>query len=152
MILREPGRIKADHVYTNPIGTVDITPTVMGLLGLPSNDHDQGRNLAEELTDVEAARTDSSSDIAFLRNAGEKPSWLAAVDERYKLILSVNDVPWLFDAVEDPDELKNFYKEPRTNAVSRRLAKALQRYAEVNDDPHIRADGIASSLRSILQN
>lgn len=149
MILRQPGRINKEQVYTKPMGTVDITPTVMGLLGLPANADDQGRDLSAQLADVKAGAADGKQ-IAFLRNAGESPGWLAAVDERYKLIVSVNDDPWLFDAVEDPDELKNFYGQPKTSNISRQLAEALIQYAEDNADPHITNSQIAASLKSIL--
>ncbi len=62
--------------------------------------------------------------MIFLRNAGKSAQWVAAVDARYKLILSVNDVPWLFDAQKDPDELQNYYGKPETREVSKRLGKA----------------------------
>ena len=46
--------------------------------------------------------------MVFLRNSGTQAVWVAAVDSRYKLVLSVSDRPWLFDQKEDPDELLNF--------------------------------------------
>ena len=79
-------------------------------------------------------------------------AWVAAVDSRYKLILSVNDVPWLFDAQKDSDELINFYGTPRTEAVSQRLAKALQEYGIDNKDPHLSDPNIAASLEGVLGN
>jgi arylsulfatase A-like enzyme len=49
MILRQPNPIAAKQVYTQPVGTVDLTPTVMGLINLPSDPNDQGRDLSAKL-------------------------------------------------------------------------------------------------------
>lgn len=150
MILRHPAAIKAGQVFTKPMGTVDITPTIVGLLDLPADPEDQGRDLSDQLANVSTQPEDEDPEIAFLRNSGEKAGWLAAVDERYKLIVSVNDSPWLFDAVEDPDELHNFYGRPDTTNVARRLAEALLKYGRDNRDPHVENPRIAASLRAIL--
>lgn len=151
MILRQPGRIAPDQIYTDPMGTVDLTPTVIGLLDLPADKNDQGRDLSSVLTDV-SAQTDNSNEpaVTFLRNSGTSAGWVAAVDARYKLILSINDTPWLFDAKEDPDELQNFYGRPETKAVSLRLASALREYGKANKDPHLSHKRIAASLESLL--
>lgn len=147
MILRQPSRIAADQVYTGPVGTVDLTPTVMGLLNLPANADDQGRDLSTNLADTSLGK--NSDDVTFLRNAGTGAGWVAAVDSRYKLIISVNDKPWLFDAKEDPDELQNFYGRPENAGVARRLAKALQQYGITNNDPHLSHAKISASLQSV---
>lgn len=150
MILRQPGRIAAEQYYTKPVGTVDITPTVMGLLNLPGNPDDQGRDLSAVLADVSTVQGDEKKmAVTFMRNAGRSAQWVAAVDSRYKLILSVNDVPWLFDAKEDPDELRNFYGKPETKDVSRRLGDALKTYGKKNNDPHLRHSAIAKSLTEV---
>lgn len=151
MILRQPGKVQSGQVYRHPVGTVDVTPTVLGLLGLPPNPDDQGRNLATVLVDVSQQTIDSSGPpITFLRNAGESAGWVAAVDHRYKLILSVKDDPWLFDAEQDPDELLNFYRRPGTEGVAERLAAALRQYGIDNKDPFLDDKRISASLASVL--
>ncbi|MHC4879803.1 MAG: sulfatase family protein [Planctomycetota bacterium] len=150
MILRQPGRITAEQIYTDPMGTVDLTPTVMGLLNLKQNAADQGRDLSTILANVEKASSSDEPPVTFLRNAGTSAGWVAAVDARYKLILCVNDTPWLFDAKEDPDELVNFYGRPETREVSLHLARALKAYGQKNKDPHLSNAKIATSLASVL--
>lgn len=148
MILRQPGRIMPERVYHQPVGTVDLTPTIMGLLNLPAHSDDHGRDLSAELADT-TSKDASSADlpaVTFLRNAGTSPGWVAAIDQRYKLIISVNDEPWLFDAVEDPDELVNHYGRPETTPVVKRLAAALANYGKLRKDPHFRHPEIHSSL------
>lgn len=152
LILRYPNRIATEQYYTQPVGTVDLTPTVMGLLNLPGNPDDQGRDLSSALADTSTSNvSEKTSDVTFLRNAGKTAQWVAAVDSRYKLILSVNDVPWLFDAKEDPDELKNFHGLPETADVEKRLGLALQQYGTDNKDPHLKNPAIAESLTALLQ-
>ena len=149
MILRYPKSIPAGQVFSQPMGTVDITPTILGLLHQAENADDQGRNLAE-LFARQSNEALSDRAVTFLRNSGTSAQWLAAVDARYKLILSVKDDPWLFDNEQDPDELLNFYGRPGTAGVAERLAKALREYGEVNQDPYISAKGISGSLTKIL--
>ena len=70
MILRQPNRIAAKQVYGQPVGTVDLTPTVMGLLKLPGEFGDQGRDLSANLADVSKSPVDAAPPVTFLRNAG----------------------------------------------------------------------------------
>lgn len=150
MIVTMPGRIPGQQVYHQPMGTVDLTPTLLGLLQIESTVADQGRDLSQDLINPALARRQENEAITFLRNSGTSANWLAAVDRRYKLILSVDDVPWLFDSQQDPDELLNFYRRPGTEGVAERLAQALKEYGERYSDPYIQATGIAHSLEEIL--
>jgi len=151
MILRHPQLIAANQVYVEPVGTVDVTPTVIGLLGLTADDADQGRDVSATLRNVPDPKDDSSAPpITFLRNAGTSAQWVAAVDRRYKLILSVSDEPWLFDREQDPDEVLNLYRRPGTKGVAERLALALKQYGERCADPYVDNAKIAESLSEIL--
>lgn len=152
LILRWPNRIAAGQVYKQPVGTVDLTPTVMGLLDLPGDPRDQGRDLSAALADVSNAKqVDRNAPVTFLRNSGTRASWVAAVDARYKLILSVNDDPWLLDADQDPDELLNFYLRPGTEGVAERLGKALRDYGVTTKDPYLSHPKIAAALAGVLK-
>jgi hypothetical protein len=71
---------------------------------------------------------------------------VAAIDDRYKLVLSVNDRPWLFDHENDPDELLNFFDRPGTAGATKRLADALKAYASKSEDPFFLDPKISSSL------
>lgn len=152
MILRLPGSIQPGQVYRQPIGTVDLTPTVIGLLGLPSDPNDHGRNLASSLKNAAIQPVDKTNlPVTFLRNSGLQPQWLAAVDHRYKLIVSVDDEPWLFDRETDPDEVLNLYRRPGTEGVAERLATALMSYGSRTSDPHLQHVKIATSLAEITK-
>lgn len=151
-VLRFPPRIKAGEYYTQPIGTVDLTPTTMGLLSLQADPNDHGRDLSKELADAGTAREQrKSAHVTFLRSGGMVSNWVAAIDDRYKLVLSVDDVPWLFDRAQDPDELVNFYGREETKRVSRRLGLALKQYAKDFDDPAFETTAIAAALGEIVK-
>jgi hypothetical protein len=121
------------------------------LLDLPADPDDQGRNLSTTLVDVSSDAVDRQSPpIIFLRNSGTSARWVAAIDARYKLILSVSDDPWLFDNEQDPDELLNFYGRPGTKGVAQRLAKALREYGARVKDPYFEHQQIIVSLARVL--
>ncbi|SMP42175.1 uncharacterized sulfatase [Neorhodopirellula lusitana] len=151
LILRHPGNIASGQYYTQPIGSVDVTPTVMGLLGLVGDPADHGRDLSADLVGHSQPEANKQSDsVTFLRIGGAKARWIAAVDSRYKLVISINDEPWLFDARQDPDELRNLYGQPGTEEVSHRLTKELHRYGQQTGDPHLQNKKIAASLEHCL--
>jgi arylsulfatase A-like enzyme len=133
-------------VYDQPVATVDITPTLLSLAGYESGVQFEGRDLSEAFRGEQVA----SNQMVFLRNAGMSAEWVAAVDARYKLILSVTDRPWLFDSYEDPDELHNYYQRPNTRDITRRLARGLREYQKASNDPFLQDSKILESLKRCL--
>lgn len=147
MLVRFPNRIAAKTVYKQPMGTVDITPTVLGLAKLEHEATFQGRDLSQHIS----GDHESDSQVTFLRNAGTTASWMAAVDSRYKLVVSVNDGPWLLDSEQDPDELLNFFGRPGSGNTSEKLAKALLKYIRATKDPFGENKAIAESIQKCLK-
>jgi len=151
MLFRFPKKIAANKFYAQPVGSVDLTPTIMGLLDLPSNADDQGRDLSADLKNASKVSTKASDKwVTFVRGSGEKAPWVAAMDARYKLILSKNDEPWLFDAKQDADELENFFRSSDHQSTIQRLAKSLKAYSEECSDPAFKQQSIADSLEGLL--
>ena len=58
-----------------------------------------------------------------MTNAGKR--WVAALNNRYKLVLSPSDKPWLFDLEKDPNELVNYYNNPEYKQIADRLTNEL---------------------------
>ena len=79
-------------------------------------------------------------DITFLRNGGQKAAWVAAISDRFKLVVSINEKPWLFDHQNDPDELKNFFGTDAAQAIAQSMAQDLLSYGESNEDPFIQGN------------
>ncbi|MGB7328421.1 MAG: sulfatase [Rubripirellula sp.] len=150
MIVAAPGKIPAGTRVDQALGTVDFSPTILTLLGIDSKLHPkviEGRDASSLLQGNPRA---DWNDVTFLRSAGTKPSWLAAVSDRYKLVVSVSDDPWLFDLESDPDELVNQFGRSDHTAVAKSLAHALQEYARSYRDTHLESSSIAKSIESII--
>ena len=141
LLIRHPARFAAGAVERGAVATVDLTPTLLGLAGAAVPESMRGRDLSGRLGQP------GERDPILLRNAGRKAAWLAAIDGRHKLILSVADGPWLLDAEEDPDELLNFHGRPGTAEVASRLTAALRAYAAAQADPHAQHPRIARWLK-----
>ena len=69
----------------------------------------------------------------YFRNAGSR--WVAAVNHRYKLVLSTADKPWLFDLGRDPDELTNFYADPAYTEIATRFKTRLVELMKQFNEP-----------------
>ncbi len=87
-----------------------------------------------------------SDEITYMRAHGVDPGWVAAVSDRYKLVLSKQDVPWLFDLEKDPDELTNYYTYPEYQAISELLSRQLALLMETAKDPLLKEDDISKWL------
>lgn len=146
LLIRFPNGGLDVGAYDQPVATVDITPTLLSLAGYESRVRFEGRDLSEAFRGEPVA----PNQMVFLRNAGLSAEWVAAVDARYKLILSVTDRPWLFDSYEDPDELHNYYQRPNTRDITRRLAQGLREYQKASNDPFLQDSKILESLKRCL--
>jgi uncharacterized sulfatase len=130
-VIRYPARIKPGKVIQTAQTNVDFTPTVLGLLDLK---HDlpefHGKNTAADLLSDEKKIVNDR--IVYFRNAGG--AWVAAVDHRYKLVLSTSDTPWLFDLEKDPNELTNCFEDPAYQQIGSRFkAQLLDRMKKFNE-------------------
>ncbi len=148
MIVAAPGKIPPGTVLDVAMTGVDFAPTVLRLLGQVDGEDQlegmEGRDLSELF--LTGHVPSDFEDVAFTRKAGNSPGWVAAVTDRYKLVLSPEDEPWLFDMEVDPDELVNHYHDESHAPVVRRLAKALAIYGPQHQDPHLRHPKLVEDL------
>lgn len=151
MIVAAPGRIPAGTRIDVALGTVDFAPTILSLMDVPD---DKLTAASERMTGRNAAAwfrgktPDAWNDVTVLRSAGLKPSWIAAVTDRYKLVFSVADEPWLFDLKDDPDELVNHYKIEEYQPIVQELNQSLLQYSKKTNDPHL---SIGNPIRKQLR-
>jgi len=133
-VARAPGLLPAGTRVDQALGTVDFLPTIMALMGAPTAGLEQGRDASPLLRGEAPAEW---RDVAFLRQAGrEGEGWLAAVSDRYKLVVHPEEAPWLFDLEQDPDELRNAVEDPDFRPVAADLARKLLGYIDAFDDPY----------------
>ena len=131
-VIAYPGRIKPGTVIHEALATVDFKPTILGLLGLPPDKRDEGRD-ASALFIAGKAPADWKN-IAFSRNANG--NWLMSVSSRYKFIVYPDAVPCLFDLDQDPFEMHNLFSEPAKRETVREMARALADYTKRFKEPY----------------
>lgn len=162
-IIAAPGIIPSGTVLNAAMTGVDFAPTLLSLLSasdpmpemisemIPEKIPDgmEGRDLSF-LFETGSVPADFD-DIVFLRKAGNSPGWIAAVTDRYKLVLSPEDRPWLFDLEEDPDELKNYFGSPSHKEITMKLARAIEAYGPAHQEPHLRTPEMIETLKIALQ-
>jgi arylsulfatase A-like enzyme len=130
-IIYYPEKIKGGTVVNQVLTCVDFLPTVLSLMDVKTAGLEDGRDASglfagEILSDWK--------DIGFLRGTQD---WLCAVTSDFKLVHSKQDVPWLFDLKNDPDELTNFYEDPQYSAVVENLTTELIAYCKKYNDPRL---------------
>jgi len=119
-IIRWPRQINKGQVIETAYSSVDFVPTILGLMGVNSRIKSHGIDGSEEILSNTAT---NSNQIRFMTDS-QKKSWAAAVNNRYKLVLS-RDTPWLFDLQLDPDELYNYYTDPAYAEIAAEFQSAL---------------------------
>ena len=144
-LVRYPGKINPGKVINKAYTTTDFAPTILGLMGQEQIPGSQGIDASSDFTGkgtlVENDR------IVYITTA--MGSWLAAVNNRYKLVISTEDDPWFYDLQKDPDELVNFYSNPDYASLVKEFEIELLRQMKAYDEPALKAgkyDGWAARL------
>jgi hypothetical protein len=125
-LVKYPDRVPAGKIIDTAHSSVDFAPTILSMMGIsqpPPDVNFQGVDASPELMN-----SDSSSNvdhITFSFETGNTPHWAAAIKKGYKLIFSYNDVPWLFDLNQDPDEMINFATSTWHQPIFEELRDAL---------------------------
>lgn len=134
-VVRAPGLAAAGKRIGQATSTVDFMPTMLSLLGVATPNTVQGRDFSGLFGP--SRPNEAAPRVAYLRQAGKGDrGWLAAVTDRYKLVVSADDSPWLFDLELDPDELTNFYDAESHRGIRGLMSKRLKQYADEFKDPY----------------
>jgi len=145
MVVYYPDKIKAGTVIDEALGCVDFLPTILGLMGVETAGKEQGRDASVLLTTGKAPA--GWKGVTFLRGTGRNgEGWLAAVSDRFKLIYSSADDPWLFDLENDPDELVNVFSEAAYRETVRELSREIVAYGKKYHDPRVDNPKIKADL------
>lgn len=143
-VIRYPKVIPAGTVVNEALSCVDFLPTVMALMDHPVPHAVDGRD-ASALFQSSATEWD---DVAFLRSTPGKP-WLAAVTQQYKLVFCADDVPWLIDLKQDPDELTNLITQERHKPLIRKLSQAVRTYGTTHSDEYTQIPSIKAWINEM---
>jgi arylsulfatase A-like enzyme len=143
-VIRHPGTIRPGTVVHEAMACVDFKPTILSLTGVTATEDDSGRDCAALLRTGQAPP--GWNDIVFMRGTGTEQGWVAAVTQRYKLVCSTRDAPWLFDLERDPDELTNCFGKPEYRPTVQMLARQLRDYGRTYGDPRVAHPSIQADL------
>ena len=133
MIVEGPG-VPRHHVVSAQAATIDVLPTVMGLLGFDSDKRLLGRDLRPEMAGQAIAGDAIYAESLFARLNCHWATLRAWVKDDWKLISGAE--PELYNLVQDPGELRNLAStEPdRLHRMTDELHRGLQRLAPGGDD------------------
>lgn len=113
LIFSGPG--VAQQVVTDPVGLIDIYPTVLEALSLPANAENAGRSLFPALTGAAALPLQPQVSVYGEGN-------FAVIDQRYRYIRYADGSEELYDHKSDPMEWQNIAGRSDVADVKRRLA------------------------------
>lgn len=135
LILRWPEGLPAGRRTDGLISSVDLTPTLLGLIGRPIPNALEG----EDLSPFVRGQSDHGRPCVFIENvpfpfAPEKGEERCVFDGRWKLILSTHRSPELFDLSNDPAEEINRWETRKHGAEVGRLLHDLSGWAERTRD------------------
>ncbi len=136
LIVRWPGHLPRDRAISGMVETIDVSPTLLELVGLPVPDDLQGRSLVSLMKAEPGA---SGRDLVFSEYFENEEAMVR--DVRYKLIVGRGkhvrtdgyapkrppSGPYevLFDTQDDPGETRDVSADPSRKPVVDRLKTAL---------------------------
>ena len=124
-LLWRPGLVPGGVVVQEPVRAVDLAPTVLELLGVPSLPRTDGRSLVALLKGTGSGSPPPAYAETYLPQFYMNWAPLRAIrDQRFKLIDAPK--PELYDLKVDPREERNLYAEqPETARALRRGLEAI---------------------------
>lgn len=144
-VVHAPGKIAPGTVVNEALGCVDFKPTIFRIMDIEDTAPVEGRDCSSLL--IRGKRPENWDDTVFIRGTSNAASqWVAAVSDRYKLVCSVPDQPWLFDLEKDPDELVNSFADPACREVVRTLCRKLIQYGKKFHDARVANECIQYDL------
>ena len=146
-----PNKVEPKTRIDEALSSVDFTPTLMSMIDVETDQKFHGRDFSALLTKGADGKVDGWNDVAFCRGTGEKSGWLMAVSDRYKLVVSSNDQPWLFDLERDPDEMINMISSPGYREIGMKLGAELENYGKKFKDPRLESAKVKADLNWVAR-
>jgi len=146
-----PGSVPKATTIDQALSNVDFLPTVMNLMDVPVTIKVAGRDASALFR---GKQVNEWNDITVIRSTGGKQgdgnAWIAAISERYKLVYSAVEEPWLIDLKNDPNEVSNLFGNPKLKDVIQTMTAHLQAYGSSQDDPYLQQPRIRSWVQQGL--
>ena len=124
-LIRYPDRIPAGKVIETAYSSVDFAPTILSIMGVKdAGVNFQGVDGSQELISDDMLSVNDDQ-IVFSFDVGNSQNWAAAIKNNYKLVVSIGDIPWLFDVGRDPLEMNNYIESSWYSDILKELQDAL---------------------------
>lgn len=141
-LLRWPSRVDAGTTSNTLLGTVDLLPSLAGLLDWETSAAFEGRDLSRDLLHSTVEGPDSLliSNPLSLNEASRQsmPEWRGVRTHRHTYVELPGRRPWLlFDNREDPYQLRNLIDHTEGHALRGGLATKLGTWLEKTNDPFL---------------
>ena len=145
LIMRWPGKL-SKRVCNMPTGTMELMPTILGLLGIKPPDTCQGSNYADALLKGQDL-PDKSVPLFFW---GENSDWRGVYAQRYTYAFepkgATKGINVLYDRQKDPHELKNLFHCPDHRKVRQELHALTKKWMATFHDEHVPFDILKKSI------
>ena len=134
------GNIEKGRVDTNPVSHINITPTILEMMGCEIPPVIDGKSLVPELEDG-SVRVNDEIFIEFGRYEVDHDGFggfqplRAAFDGRYKLSVNLLDSDELYDLEEDPCEMNNLINDQKYSDIRDKLHNAILENMNNTRDP-----------------
>jgi arylsulfatase A-like enzyme len=144
-LLRWPERLPAGKTSDLLVGSIDLMPTLLGMMGLNVPKTCQGQDLAEHIL---AGRDDAVSSVPLFLIPG---NWRGVYTRRYTY--STSNAPTghyretfcrLYDKQGDPLEMRNLYDDPAHKALQQEMHRLTEEWMATFNDPFLTVQQIAS--------
>jgi arylsulfatase A-like enzyme len=150
-LLRWPGNVPPGRVSEALVGTVDLLPTLIGLLGWEAQATFEGEDLSRVLLEQGGHMPDSLfiANSLSLNEARQQnmPEWRGVRTRRHTYVELPGRRPWLlFDNQEDPYQMRNLVDQPEHSELRRRLASTLSEWLNRTGDPFLPGEEMVRAM------
>lgn len=155
LLMRWPNGLPSGSECDALIGTVDLLPTLGGLLGWELPVNVEGRDLSAALRGNSPAAQEKFPGSVLIANHvdGDEaavqgmPTWRGVRTATHTYAERAGRRPWLlFDNVADPDQMNNLIDQPGAAACRGGLQQELTTWLECTRDPADDADELLAHL------
>jgi len=149
LLVRWPGGLPAGRTCSSVIGSVDLLPTLSGLLGWDLPASCEGLNLAPQLQGRPAAGETEAVFLGFynkyvFRPDFPVPEWRGLRTPRHTFAQRVDRSCWmLYDNETDPYQQRNLADAPSAAGLRAGLARQLDQVLRAIGDPFLDGPGMS---------
>lgn len=122
-VISYPKAIPAGKVINKAHVNTDMTPTLLGLMGVKTNAKFHGEDKSADF--VSKSKTVDGDCLVHFADCGG--FWVSVADDRYKLVVTKGEKPWLIDLEKDPYEIKNYFNDPKYAKIAKRMIAQLKK-------------------------